>query len=124
MGVDMMSVLWERLTSESLIFLANEILDGDFDIFKCYVCSSTTPYTLTVHPSGAYTAVFTLNEKHTNTSCTLTACTNSGSEVIAPDAIGNPFFLAIDNVMLSIFRKFSFAIQVCNVASGVRLGNG
>ena len=94
---------------EPLVFFTDQVLDWDLDIFECDVGGATAPDTLAVHAAGA-DAGAALDQKNGNTVHAWAAGTNSGGEVIGPDAIGDPLLLTIDDVMLSIFRELSFAV--------------
>jgi len=112
------------LTFEALVFLADEVLHGDFDVFECHIGCATAPDTLAIHPPGTDSTVFAFNEEHGNTIHAFLAGANGGSEVVTPDTIGNPLLLSIDDVVFAIFCELRFAGQVCNVTASIWLRNG
>lgn len=89
---------------ESLVLLADKVLHGDFDVFKGNVGGAAGPYTLAVHLAGRNTASAALDQKNGHAIHARSTSAHRRGEVVAPDTIGNPFLLTIDNVMLSIFR--------------------
>jgi hypothetical protein len=111
-------------TSEALVLLADQVLDGDFHVLECHVGGSATPDALAIHPSGADTAVLTLDQEHTHSGGTWAPRPHCSREVIAPNAVGDPLLLSIDDVVLAIFRKLGFTGQVGDIATSIRLGNG
>jgi hypothetical protein len=111
-------------TFKTLVLLADQVLGGHFDVFEGHVGSSAGPYTLAVHPPRADTAVLALDEKRGNTVHAWATCANSGREVIAPDAVGDPFLLAVDNVVLPVFRELGLTSKIGNVTSGIWFGDG
>lgn len=112
------------LTLESLVLFSEDVLHGHLDIFKSDICGTTAPDTLAVHPSGADTTTFSLNQKQTETVHTRPAGANRSSEVIAPVTIGNPLLLSVDNVVLAIRSKLSLAPKAGNITTSIRLSNG
>lgn len=111
-------------TFETLVLLADQILDGHFDVFESHVGGSAGPDALAVHPPRADTAVLALNEKRRNPIHTWATCANSGREIIAPDAVGDPLLLAVDNVVLPVFGELSLTGEVGNVTPSIWLCDG
>lgn len=111
-------------TPEALVLLADQVLDGDFYVLECHVGGSTTPDTLAIHSSGADAAVLTLDQEHTYSGGTWATRPDSSREVIAPDAVRDPFLLAIHDVVLAVLGKLGFTGQIGNVATGIWLGDG
>ena len=87
---------------EALVLLAEEVLDGDLDVFEGDVGRSAGPDTLAVHPPGA-DAFGALDEEGGDAVHARPACSDGGGEVVAPDAVGDPFLFAVDDVVLPIF---------------------
>lgn len=107
------------LTLKALVLLAKQILHWNLHILECHVCSTTSPYTLAVHLSRADTTVFPLDEKGRDTVHTRSSGSDSRSKVVAPNTVGNPLLLAIDNVVLAILGKLGLARQVGDIAASV-----
>ena len=87
---------------EALVLLAEEVFDGDFDILEGDVGRPAGTDTLAVHPPGA-DAFGALDEEGGDAVHARAACADGGCEVVAPDAVGDPFLFAIDDVVLSVF---------------------
>ncbi len=111
-------------TFEALVFLADEVLDRDLDVFECNVSGAAAPDALAIHPSCADTAVFPLDEEDGDTVHAFLASAHSGGEIVAPDTIGDPLLLAVDDVVLAVLCEFRFTRQVRDVAAGIWLGDG
>ena len=108
-----------ELTLEALILLTDKVLYGYLDVFKGDICCSAGPDTLTVHLARRDTAKVTFYEQNANTVHTRTTCPDSGGKVVAPDAVGDPLLLAVDDVVLAVFGQLGFACKVGNVTAGI-----
>jgi len=106
-------------TFEALVLLADKVLDRDLDVLEGDVSCSATPYALAVHLAGGDAAGAALNEENTDTIHAGTTSTDGGGEVITPNAVGNPFLFAVDNVVLAIFGKLGFTCQICHIAARI-----
>lgn len=111
------------LTSETLVLLAEEVLDGDLDILKGDVGGSAGPHTLAVHATGADTLT-PLDEQQTHAIHAGAAGTHSSGEVVTPDTVGDPLLLTVDDEVLAILAQLGLAGQVSDVTAGVGLGDG
>lgn len=109
---------------EALVLLADEVLDGDFDVLEGHVGSTGAPDTLAVHSSGAHATLLTLNQQDGDTVHAFAASSHGGGEVVGPDTVGNPLLLAVDNVVLAILGQLGLAGQVGDVATSIRFGDG
>jgi hypothetical protein len=107
-----------------LVFFSNEVLYWDFDIFKGDIRGAGRPHSLTVHPTSADATEVTLNEKNGDAVHAFVACPYCSREVIAPDTIGDPLLLAIDDVVLPILTELSFASQVRHVRACIWFRDG
>ena len=87
---------------EPLVLLAEEILDGDLDVFERDVGRSAGTDALAVHPPGA-DAFGALDKEGGDAVHARAAGSDGGGEVIAPDAVGDPFLLAVDDVVFPVF---------------------
>ena len=90
-------MVWFFLTLEALVGFAQHVLNGDFDVFECDVCRATAPYALAIHSSCADTLA-ALDQEKTDTAHSRTAGPHGCGEVVAPDAVGDPFLLAVDYI--------------------------
>ena len=93
---------------EALVLFADEVGDGDFDVFEGYVGCARGPDALAVHASGADAAHAALDEQHGDAVCAGAAGTDCRCKVLAPYAVGDPFLLAIYDVVFAVFGKFGF----------------
>lgn len=109
--------------AETLVLLAEQVLDGDLYVLKGDVGGSAGPDSLAVHAAGADT-LSALNEEQGDTVHALSTCPHGSSEVVSPDTVSDPLLLAVDNVVLAILTELSLASQVGDVATGIRLRNG
>ena len=108
---------------KAFVLLAKEIFNGDFDVFEGDVGRATGPDSLAVHAAGR-DAFGAFDEEQRDATHTLSACTDGGGEVVAPDPVGDPLLFAVDDVVLAVFGELGFAGEVCDVTAGVRLGDG
>lgn len=106
-------------TFETLVLLTDEVLDRDLDVLEGDVSCSATPYALAVHLAGGDTTSAALDEENTDTVHAGTTGTDSGGEVVTPNAVGNPFLFTVDNVVLAIFGKLGFTCQIRYIAAGI-----
>lgn len=109
---------------EALVLLADQVLDGDLDVLEGNVGGTAAPHTLAVHLAGGDATSAALNEKHGDAVHAGTAGANGGGEVVAPDTVGDPLLLTVDDIVLAVLRELSLACQVSNVATGIRLSDG
>ena len=72
------------LTSEALVLLAQQVLDGHLDVLEGDVSCTAGPDTLAVHATSADTTEATLNKQNGNTVHALLAGTDRSGEVIGP----------------------------------------
>lgn len=105
---------------ESLVFFADQVLNGDFDVLECNICCAGGPDALAVHFAGADAASLALNEQHTETVHAIRTGPHGSREVIRVDTVRDPLLLTVDDVMLSILRELSLATQVRNVTTRIR----
>lgn len=110
--------------AEALVLLADEVLDGDLDVLERDVGRARRPDALAVHPAGGDTAEVTLDEQEGNTVHAGAAGADGDGEVVAPDTVGDPLLLAVDDIMLAILGELSLAGEVGDVRTGVGLGDG
>lgn len=104
---------------ETLVLLADEVLNGDFNVFEGDIGGSRTPNTLTIH-SACRDAAHTALDKQQRDAIHAGASSADGSgKVLAPNSVGDPLLLAVDNVMFAIFRKLGFTCQIRDVATGI-----
>ena len=87
---------------EPLVLLAEEVFDGDLDVFEGDVGGSAGTDALAVHPPGA-DAFGALDEEGGDAVHARPTGSDGGGEVVAPDAVGDPFLLAVDDVVLPVF---------------------
>lgn len=110
MTAEMISALRNRhhfprlLTLETLVLLADEVLNWDLDILKGDIGGTTAPDTLAIHAPGADTAHVPLNEEYTDAVHTGITSAHRSGEVIRPDTVGDPLLLAVNDVMLAVGR--------------------
>lgn len=69
---------------ESLVLLADEVLDGDFDVFESDVSCAGGPDTLAIHAAGANATHVALDEEGRDTVHAFAAGPHRGGEVVAP----------------------------------------
>lgn len=79
---------------ETLVFLANQVLHRHLDVFESNVRGSARPHTLTVHATSADALMCAFDQEDGHAVHAFVAGTDSGGEVVAPDAVGDPFLLA------------------------------
>mmetsp|Transcript_20169 Transcript_20169/g.28269 ORF Transcript_20169/g.28269 Transcript_20169/m.28269 type:complete len:335 (-) Transcript_20169:298-1302(-) len=108
---------------ESLVLLSNEVLNWNFHILKGNVGCSRSPDTRAVHLACGNSRERSFNKKERNTSHSRSSSSNSHSEVVSPNTVGNPFLLSIDNVVLSISSLGSSGSEVSNITSSSRFGD-
>lgn len=108
---------------EPLVLLAEEIFHRDLDVFEGDVGGPARTDALAVHPPGA-DALGALDEEGGDAVHARATRSDGSGEVVAPDAIGDPFLFAVDDVVLPVFGQLSFARQVCYVATSVGFGDG
>jgi hypothetical protein len=75
----------DKLTPETLVLLAEEVLDGDLDVLESDVGGTAGPDTLAVHAAGADTAHVALDEQQADAVHAGAASADGGGEVVAPD---------------------------------------
>lgn len=68
--------------------------------------------------------MLTLDQKDADSGSAWATCPDGGRKVVAPDTVGDPLLLTIDNIVLAILAKFGFTGQVGNIATGIRFGDG
>ena len=90
MTAEMISALRNRhhfprlLTLETLVLLADEVLNWDLDILKGDIGGTTAPDTLAIHAASADTAEATLDQQNGNTIHALVASADCSGKVIGP----------------------------------------
>lgn len=114
----------KKYTSEALVLLAEQVLNGHLDVLKGDVGGTTGPHTLAVHSSRRNTAMLPLDQQQADTVHARTPGTHSGGEVVAPDAVGDPFLLAVDNVVFAVLAELSLARQVRDVGARIGFSDG
>src|SRR5271155_5801952 len=102
---------------ESLILLPNQILHRNFDILKVDIRSPTGPHALTIHPSNTHSRHSLLNQQKTHSIRSRTPRTDSNSEIIRPNSIGDPFLFSIDDIMFSVFGFLGFTHEIGDVGT-------
>lgn len=112
-----------QLTLEALILLANQVLDGNLDILEGHVGGTTAPDSLAVHATSADSTSLALNQQDAETFHAGLASTDSGSEVVCPNTIGDPLLLTVDNVVLAILGELSLAAKIGNITARIRLSD-
>ena len=105
--------------AEPLVFLADEVLDGDLDVFEGDVGGAGGPDALAVYFAGGDAAEAALDEEERDAVHAFAAGADRGGEVLAPDAIGDPFLLSVHDVVFAVFAELGFACDVGDVASGI-----
>ena len=110
-------------TSETLIFLSNQILNRHLGIFKRDVGCPGAPHSLAVHAPSADTLT-PLNQEQRDTTHARPARPDGSGKVVGPDTVGDPLLLSIDNIVLPIIAQLGLAGQVRNVRTGIGLGDG
>ena len=110
--------------AEALVFFAEQVGDGHFGVFEGDVRCSRAPHALAVHFSGRHAAVRALDEEEGHAVHARTAGAHGGGEVVAVDAVCDPFLGPVDDVVFPVVGEFGFAGQTCYVRPGVRLGDG
>ena len=108
---------------EALVFLAEEVLHGDLDVLEGHVRGPARPDALAVHLPRA-DALGALDQQGGDAVHPRSARADCRGEVVAPDAVGDPFLLSVDDVVFAVLGELSFAGQVGDVAAGVGLGDG
>lgn len=111
-------------TSEALILLANQVLNRNLDVLEGDVGGARRPDTLAVHLAGADTAEAPLDEEKTDAVHAGTAGAHGGGEVVAPDTVGDPLLLTVDDVVLAVGAELSLAIEAGDVATRIGLSDG
>ncbi len=96
---------------EPFILLADEILDGYFDVFECDVGGSRGPHSAAFHLRRR-DARPALDQKHRDTTRSGSASAHGDGEEISEHAIGDPFLLSIHNVVFPIRRLFRRRLQI------------
>ena len=90
--------------TETLVLLAQQVLDGHLDVLKGDVGGSAGPDTLAVHAAGADT-LRALDQEKTHAVHALATRPHGSGEVVGPDTVGDPLLLAIDDVVLAILAE-------------------
>lgn len=111
------------LTSETLVLLAEQVLDRHLDVLKGNVRGAGGPDALAVHTAGRDTGT-ALNEQQRNAVHARAASPHGGGEVVGPDAVGDPLLLAVDNKVLAVLAQLGLAGEVGHVGAGIGLGDG
>lgn len=93
---------------EALVLLADQVLHGHLDVFEGDVRGAAGPDALAVHLARRYAARAALDEQDRDAVHAGPAGAHGGCEVVAPDTVGDPFLLAVDDVVLAVFRKLGF----------------
>ena len=109
---------------ETLVLLADQVLNGDLDVLKGDVGGSRGPDTLAVHAARGDAASLALNEQHAESVHAGLAGADGDGEVVRPDTVSDPLLLAIDDVVLAVLGELGLAAQARNVGSCVRLRDG
>lgn len=109
--------------AETLVLLAEQVLNGDLDILEGDVGSTRGPDTLAVHAAGADTLT-TLDEEERDAVHAGAASADGSGEVVGPDTVGDPLLLTVDDEVLAILAQLSLASKVGDITSSIRLSNG
>lgn len=111
---------------EALVFFANEVLDGDLDVFEGDVGGARGPDAGAVHLAGGDTGHGLFDEEDRNAvhAGVGGASADSNGKVVGPDTVGDPFLLTVDNVVLSIWSLDGGGGQTSDIGSSIRLGDG
>lgn len=88
---------------EPLVLLANEVFHGHLDVFEGDVGGSAAPDALAVHAAGCDAAGAALDEEDGDAVHAWAAGADGDGEVVAPDAVGDPFLFAVDDVVFAVF---------------------
>eukprot|EP00391_Amoebophrya_sp_Ameob2_P001669 CAMPEP_0179009466 /NCGR_PEP_ID=MMETSP0795-20121207/16288_1 /TAXON_ID=88552 /ORGANISM="Amoebophrya sp., Strain Ameob2" /LENGTH=230 /DNA_ID=CAMNT_0020704667 /DNA_START=1021 /DNA_END=1710 /DNA_ORIENTATION=+ len=106
---------------ESLVLLSEQVGAGDFHVVKGNVGGATAPYPTTVHSSCFHSGA-ALDEEHGDAASPWPASADRHGEVVGPDAVRDPLFLAVDNVVVALL--LGLAAEVGDVASRRRFRDG
>lgn len=112
------------LTLEALVLLANQVLNRHLDVLKGNVRRARRPHALAIHPPRADAAHVALDEQQAHAAHAGLARPHRDGEVVAPDAVGDPLLLAVDNVVLAVLAQLRLAPKVRDVAARVGLSDG
>lgn len=110
---------------ETLVLLAEQVLNGDLDVLHGDPGRSGRKHTLSVHSSGLKTLHASLEEQNGDTvhAGAGAAGSDGNGEVVGPDTVGDPLLDTVDNVVLSVGGELGGGGDVGDIGTGIGLGD-
>lgn len=103
---------------ESEIFLSDEVLNGDVDIFEDDEAGSGGPLSLDEHLSSGDSFKLGINHEETDSEHSgLRVSDNGGREIVAPDSAGDPLLSTVNDVEFPTLRLDSSRLDIGDITS-------